>query len=387
MGWLEDFVEHTKYGEAPPKVMFWVAVSTVAGALRRKVWIDEFTFQWTPNFYVLLIGPPGVLKKSTSINLGMRMLARVDGVEFGAQATTWEQLITHMAGSTQTYKVEGKDFEASCLTIDLSEFGTLFDPQNRAMVDALTDIFDAKLHTFKKETKTNGCDEIINPWLNICACTTPGWLDDNFSGKFVRSGFAGRVIYVYCDKPGRIAHPSRHMPGGMRRAEDELVEGLRKIAELSGPARLTEEAYKWSEAWYEKYRDWLENECPKADMGLYSRKQAHMMKLATVISASNGNFPVIGVQELKEACTVLESVEADVSTVFGTVGQSPVSKLARNLVDVLVKEGEQKKKVLYRKHFFRLVGIKEFNDAVESAKQSGMVKEGGVIGESTLKVV
>lgn len=388
MGWLEDFVEHTKYGEAPPKVMYWVGVSTIAGALRRKVWIDEFTFQWTPNFYVLLIGPPGVLKKSTSISLGMRMLQRLEDIDFGPQIITWEQLISHMADSRQTYRVDGADFEASCVTIELSEFGTLFDPENRSMVDNLTDIWDAKLGRISKETKTNGCDEVLNPWLNICACTTPGWLDDNFSSKFVRSGFASRMIYIYCEDPGRVAHPSRKMnKAWMGKQENELVERLRVIAEYAGEFKLTEEAYAWSENWYEKFRDYLENECNKTDMSLYSRKQAHLMKLSMVISASKGRFPEIGVEELMEADAVLDGIKGDVQQVFGTVGQSTTSKLARSIVEVLTKEGEQTKKVLYRRHFFRLVGVGQFNEALDSVKASGMVREVGNLNDPVLRVV
>lgn len=397
MGWLEDFVEHTKYGETPPKVMYWVGVSTIAGALRRKVWIDEFTFQWTPNFYMLLVGPPGRLKKSTSIDLGSRLLARIEGIDFGPDAITWEQLITHMADSRQTYKVNERDFEASCVTVNLSEFGTLFDPGNRPMVDALTELFDAKLKTFRKETKTNGHDEVVNPFLNMFACTTEGWLEDNFSTKYIRSGFSSRVIFIHCDETGRAAHPARKMAKMLglsildakaKLAEEEtgLVERLEEIAEYSGEYKLTEEAYEWSEKWYEEFRDFLEQKCNEDEMSLYSRKQSNLMKLAMVISASKGKFPEIDVDELREAAEKLDSVNEDVMRVFGNVGQSPVSKLAKDIVGILKREGEQKKRVLYRKHFFRTVGVSQFGEAVDSVKASGLVIEVGNLNDSILKV-
>lgn len=391
MGWLEDFVEHTKYGEAPPRVMKWVGVSTIAGALRRKVWIDEFIFQWTPNFYILLVGDPGILKKSTSSRLGMRILEKVEGIDFGPQIVTWEQLITHMADSTQTYKVNGRDFVASCVTIELSEFGTLFDPTNRQMVDNLTDLWDSKLTTLKKETKTNGCDEVQNPWINIIAGVAPGWLDDNFSGKYVRSGYASRVIYVWCDiaEVGVKAHPSRSMPdmAAMREREEHLLDGLKQIADYAGPFKLTEEAYKWSEDWYSKLRKKLREDCDRTERSLYSRGQSHLMKLAMVISASRFKFPEIGVYELEEANLMLEETKAGVQQVFGGVGQSPTSKLARDIVEVLVREGEQTKKILYRKHFFRVVGINQFGEALESVKASGIVREVGNVNDPILRVM
>ena len=51
----------------------WVGVSTIAGALRRKVWIDQAYFKWYPNFYIILVAPPGIVAKSTTASLGMRL--------------------------------------------------------------------------------------------------------------------------------------------------------------------------------------------------------------------------------------------------------------------------------------------------------------------------
>lgn len=388
MGWLEDFVEHTKYGEAPERVMYWVGVSTIAGALRRKVWIDEFLFQWTPNFYILLVGPAGVLKKSTSSGVGMRILNKVEGIDFGPQSMTWEQLISHMAASTQEYKIGDKPFEASCCTIELSEFGTLFDPANRQMVDNMTDLWDSKLHTFRKETKTNGCDTVVNPWINLIAGVTPGWLDDNFSDKFIRSGFASRVVYVHCraDEVKENAHPSQDMPPDMQEAEDRLFRRLVEISTYAGEYKLTPQAYAWSKEWYHEYRKNLA-QMKEDDMSLFSRKQTHLMKLAMIISASRGKFPVIDVAELEESNRKLVELTNGIDAVFGRVGQSPVSKMAREVVEALAKHGEMTRKELYRKYFFRVSGVDAFDEAVKSAKAGGLIREGGRVDEPMLKVV
>src|SRR5574337_1975356 len=87
--WLDDFVTYSSFCEASQKMMRWVGISTIAGALRRKVWIEEEYFKWAPNFYILLVGPPGVVKKSTSINIGYGMLAALPGINFGPDSVTW----------------------------------------------------------------------------------------------------------------------------------------------------------------------------------------------------------------------------------------------------------------------------------------------------------
>ena len=64
--WLKAYMEYAGYGEAPKYMHFWTGVSVIAGALRRKVWIDEIYFKWYPNFYIIFVAPPGVVSKSTT---------------------------------------------------------------------------------------------------------------------------------------------------------------------------------------------------------------------------------------------------------------------------------------------------------------------------------
>lgn len=388
--WLDDFVAHTSYGETPPKVMWWVGVSTIAGALRRKVWIDQFTFQWTPNFYILLVAPPGRIKKSTSIGLGMRLLQRVDGIDFGPQTVSWQQLITHMADAKQTVDINGKPFDMSCVTIALSEFGTFFDPTDRFMVDQLTDLWDGKLGVMTKETKTNGCDAIVNPWINIFACTAPGWVTDNFTPKLVRSGFASRPVYLYADKRyRRVAFPRRQMPSDsfMAEREEDLVRGLIQIAEYAGEFQLTEAAYAWVDKWYEGFCDMVESYGDSIEAGLYERGQAHLLKLAMVISSARNKFPVIDVAELELASSKLSEVDEDVRQIFSYVGQSSTSKSAKELLEVLAKHGSMTRKELYRRFFFRTISSTDFELAMQSAKAGGLVRESGDLSNPMLELI
>ena len=59
-------MEYTAPLESPDRMHFWTGVSTIAGALRRKVWIDQRYFQWTPNFYIVLAAPAGIIAKSST---------------------------------------------------------------------------------------------------------------------------------------------------------------------------------------------------------------------------------------------------------------------------------------------------------------------------------
>lgn len=389
--WLDDFVAHTSYGEAPPKVMFWVGVATIAGALRRKVFIDEDIFQWSPNFYLIIVAKPGVVKKSTSIGLGMRLLKRVDGIDFGPQIVTWQQMVSHMAGICQEVMLpNGKPFEMSCCTIGLSEFGSFFKKDDDDMITQLTDMWDGRLGTTVKETKGNGHDYVTNPWINIMACCTPDWIARNFSNSLVGEGFGSRPIYLFADTPARyITSPRRNMlsqemsPDIMQMEEDHLVERLQGFAELAGEFRKTEEAYEWEEEWYPAYMESLLKK-PSAEASIGVRRQTHLNKLAMVLSVSRGHWPVIDVQEMMDANALLTDLEGDVAKVFGHVGQSPITAAARELVSIVARTGAMKRKDLYRMYFFRTMKSTEFDQAVDSAKASGLIAEGGAQSDTTL---
>ena len=77
-------------GEAPERFHFWCAVHAVGGALRRRVYIDAGNFRWMPNWYIILVAPPGVAKKSTVINIGARLLRTVPGVNIGDKSISSE---------------------------------------------------------------------------------------------------------------------------------------------------------------------------------------------------------------------------------------------------------------------------------------------------------
>lgn len=381
--WLNDFLDYSTGGESPPRYMFWVGVGTIAGVLRRKVWIDQVHFQWTPNFYVLLVGPPGGPKKTTSINIGLNLLKRVEGIDLGPQITTWQQLVGHMADAKQSFgpednkfKVDGVEFEASCCTIAISEFGTFFDPLNRELTDNLTDMWDGKLGTIRKETRTMGTDEIVNPFLNIMAGTTPGWINMNFSTKLIMSGFASRLVYVYEERPVKdVAYITREKIDRRTKLKmaDDLVERLKVFAEVAGEFKMSEEAYVWGEKWYSDYRNKQRGMANQLEAGFYERQQTHLHKLAMVLCVSRGGFPHIEVEDMIRADEAIKSLEPDVKEVFGRVGQTRIATAAGELVEVMRKLRKVSKSALFRRFFFQNMSTEEFDLAVDSAKAAGYI--------------
>lgn len=337
--WLKAYVEHTRISEAPDSFHFWTGVATIAGALRRRVWLDELTHQWVPNFYIVLVGPPGVVTKSTTVGLGMRMLRKIKGITFGPEATTWQKLTMALQEATETIKwyKDGKEIkkEMSCITCEVSELGTFFRFDDDAFMSVLIDLWDGKEKPWSYSTVGRGETVIPNPWLNIIGCTTPAWLRQNFPEHMIGGGLTSRTIFVYAEQKRRlIAYPSQEtLPQDFWDVERKLVEDLLQIATLVGEYELTKDARQWGREWYEKHWAGVPLHMASERYGGYrARKQGHIHKLAMVLASAQRPDLVINREDLEMAEKLLQTVEPDMIKVFESIG---VVDEAKNVSELL----------------------------------------------------
>lgn len=346
--WLKAYMAYTRDSESPDDFHFWSGVSTLAGALRRRVWIDMRKFQWTPNFYIILVGPPGIAAKSTSTRVGMRLLeltnASMDSTEstikFGPQSMTWQALTQSLEESQESTKYfDSKGQEClitnSSLTISIPELGTFFKMEDSSMMDVMVSLWDGQLETWGHKTKSSGNIEIKNPWLNIIGCTTPSWLENNFPEHMIGGGLTSRIVFVYGDaKRHLVPYPDEVSAGPEYYAlEKSLVEDLRSITRLVGPYELTAAARQWGRDWYSRL--WGSRPTHMASdrySGYIARKQTHIHKLAIILAAAKRDQLVIEQEDLMEADQLLLSVEPHMMKVFESVGLVDEAKHVAELV-------------------------------------------------------
>lgn len=375
--WLQAFTEYASFGEAPISFYFWVGVSAVAGAVRRRVWIDQGYFKWIPNFYIILVAPPGIVSKSTTASIGMNLLRRVPGIKFGPDVVTWQKLAQSLAQSLELFDLgDGTMMPMSAVTIESSEFGTFLNPNDREMVDVLVSLWDGKQGTFVKSTKTQGDDVIENPFVNIIACTTPAWLEGNFPEYMVGGGFTSRCVFLFADtKRNYVAYPRRALPDNFNEMGDRLVADLESISLLRGEYVLTPDAIHWGEAWYERH---FRTKPPHLDNdrfgGYLARKQTHIHKLAMVLSASRRDDLYISDETLSLANDLITSLELDMPRVFDKIGTSPESRGAAQLVSIVRSGDAIETGALYRQ-LFRTLSYDDYTKALQSAIAAGHVEQ------------
>lgn len=371
--WISAFMEYASFSEAPRHMHFWTGVSTIAGALRRQVWVDMAYFKWFPNFFVILVAPPGIVSKSTTASIGMSLLKKVPDVKFGPDVVTWQALVTSFAESTISFQYQGEFHAQSAITIESSEFGNLLNPQDKEMVDLLVSLWDGKQGAFEKKTKGSGTDIVENPWINLIACTTPAWIAGNFPEYMIGGGFTSRCLFVYADKKAKlVAYPSDLVPDDMVQKAQNLVQDLCQISTLAGPYTLTPEAKKWGNIWYEAHYEAKHINLDDERFGGYlARKQTHIHKLAMILAAAESNHLQITADHLALANQMVSDLEPDMQFVFSKIGKSEEAVYSERLIWYVSKREGCPYDEAYRFVHAHFPKIQDFEAVVTGAVRSG----------------
>lgn len=374
---IKGYIDYTDNLEAPTLFHLWTGVATIAGALRGKVWIDMGYFKWKPNFFIVFVAPPGVVSKSTTLNVGMGLLRQIEGIHFGPESATW-QAVTDAFREAEEVVAEIGD-KMSALTIVASELGTFLDPKNREMIDILNDLWDGRNSPWQRRTKGEGATEIQNPWLNFAGCTTPAWIQENFPHYAVGGGFTSRTVFVYGEqKRTLIAYPKLEMDAfGNQYATDrlKLINDLRKISSLAGEFVLTNEAIEWGKVWYERHwKTSPQNLNLELYGGYVARKQTHIHKLAMIVSAAQRDDMLITPADLIEAQGLISSLEPAFAKVFSALADNKEVHYLAQLIRIVERHGRILKTELWRL-MMGTVTYDQFENAIRGALVSEHVRE------------
>lgn len=381
--WLTEFMDYASHGEAPRRMYFWAGVSAIAGALQRKVWIDQSYFKWYPNFYIVLVAPPGIVSKSTTSNTAISLLREVPGVNFGPDIVTMQALVQAFGEKLEGFEYNGDIHTMCALTLEASEFGNLLDPNDKDMVDLLVTLWDGKPGVLKKNTKTSGNDIIENPWINLIACTTPSWIAGNFPEYMVGGGFTSRCIFVYADKKEKlVAYPGLSVPRNIGEQRRKLIEDLTDISKIVGEYQLTPNAVAWGESWYKEHYTVKKLHLDDERFGGYiARKQTHVHKIALVLAASSSSTRLITEEHLAIADRMVTDLEGDMKFVFEKIGKSDSSTHTDRLIWFVRSRGRMPYHEAYRHVHAYFPSMRDFEDVLAGCLRAGFLKiekSGGV---------
>lgn len=388
--WLDRFVDYTlPFGEAPEHMYWWVGISTIAATLRRRVWLDRGTYTIWPNLYVMIVAPPGVVQKSTTLAQGVGIIKAVPGVRLGPKATTWQQLYKEFqtaAEESGKFQWNGEEMTEAAVVCFVSELGTFIDTADKQFQQHLIDFWDGE--SGRKSSLTNGDFELRNPIMSIVGCTTPEWFSSSFKEQEIGGGFLSRFIIVHANEASKIIeNPAefieiREKELGVRRSQikTELIEDLRSIAEIVGPFELTPDAKAWMKQWYTQHKLSDIPAMPTImQLGYAQRKHTMIYKIAMCLSAGRAQWPTIDLATVQEAERLITALEEPWRKVMQGVGISKTTALADKIVE-LVRRRPTTLSLLRTQTFRMLPEGVELDRVVDGmVKAALLVREGASI--------
>ncbi len=358
--WLGYYAKYTQESESPDDFHLWTGLSIIASAVRRNVWLNQGTYILYPNLYVVLVGPPGRVRKSTTIRLGRRLLLNLENINFGPDSVTREELIRQLGKISTTAK-------QAALTIHSTEMSSLIEPSGIKMIQFLTDIFDGDFK-WKYATKGQGKDTIHNPCLNILAATTPTWIADGLPADVIGHGFTSRVIFIYGDDR-RYLRPFPKEPDA--ELIKDLASDLDHISRLEGP-------FLWGPGAKDTYSAiYSQIDKSKPDdyriEGFHNRKDIHVLKVAMLFSLSENDGLVLESPFIEAAFDALNEIEESMGKTFSAVGKYALASDYERMMSTILEAGEMTSEAIHEK-FYAIGDVKEIANLLMMGLSCGVIE-------------
>lgn len=332
--WLNAYLKFVENSEPPISYHVWTALSTIAAALARKVVLPWGLYDLYPNFYVILVGPPGN-RKGTAMKVGKRMLREL-GIKLASDCVTRARLIEELEANRIPYGPPEKLIETCSLSIFSEELVVLLGDKNPDMISTLCDLYDCP-EVWDYATKNKGVNLLQNVYLNIIGATTPQLLKSRITADAVGGGLTSRVIVVNeRQKAKTVALP--FLTEEEMKLHEDLLHDLDQIRQLEGRFVFSTTAIKLYADWYEDPRSATAVDDPRFD-GYNSRRATHLRKLCMLVSASRSNELVIRSKDFQRSLALLESVEDKMLGAFHGVGTSDQAKLLSDVIEFLMMHG------------------------------------------------
>ena len=366
--WLSAYRKYIVKQESPDIFHFWVAVSLIAVAMKRNVFIDRKAYQIYPNQYIFLVSESALCKKSTAMNIGLKLLHNIDTITIVHGKATTEGLIDIMkrasADPSGMIKPDGS------LLVHADELTSLFGKASYVtdVITFLTSTYTADAY-LDFATRGRGIEKVRNPCPSILTGTTPGQMGDVFPSVVLSSGFMGRILLIWGNAHLRVAGPELK-----REMEDALIHDLGCIAQLCGEMKMTEAARKFFVTWY----DSLEIPIQPELHSFFQRKHDHVLKTAMVISAAESDEMILTLEHLNSAIAAIEFVEESIPDAIASIGatiQSIVSDQIYNVIRLSAPNAISHSNVLRRVYRRLTYGAQEFQQIIDSLKQADKIKE------------
>lgn len=317
--WIDEYIQLIADStESPTKYHWWCAVTAIAAALKRHVWIDRVNYKLYPNLYTVLVGRPGLGKGAAMMPM-LKLLKESGAVHTLSDRITMEFVLERLSKGfpATTHGVVGVKLGTEANALIVSSELSVFITASQFSITALSDLWDSKEGTYGYGTRGKGEHNIESPCVSLLGGSAQEWLVKSIPSDAVGGGFTRRVNFVLATKKDRkIAWPARN---GFQ-SYDNLVDDLREMGMLRGEVVFNHGARQVFEDYYNSCEpDEFDDE---ASAVYKTSKWANAAKIAIALSVARGDSLEITRDDFQQAIDKCNEVAKDIPMVFRAVGES-----------------------------------------------------------------
>ena len=369
-------MEYTFNTEPARQFHEWVGMAAISMALRKKVWFRFGRIRIHPNLFIVLTSEPGVARKTQAIAYGEEIVGEVSAIITSADAITPQAMLEDLEISKAEEPMpDNTVLIHNSLSVISSEFESFLGQKkdNTKMLVLLTDLYDCKIRPYRYRTKGAGTNVIASPFLTLVAGTTPESLASALPSIAIGGGLTTRILFIWADgKDKKVDIPE--ISAEVKELKKHLIHDLTVISRIIGAYTYDKASRKWWKDWYAVYEELSPNRLCKdpAFRGWYTRKPTLMLKVGVLLAAAKSDTLTVGIPELEESLSRIESVEEVMHKGFAAIGRSEITADVALVMQIVQRSKAISEKVLLAQ-VWRDIDDRKFDNVMNTCIKAGNI--------------
>ncbi len=357
---LENYRIFTKGNETPELIHLWCGLTALAGAIEKRMWIDQKFFKLYFNLYVLLLAPAGVAAKSTSMGVALRML-REAGMNLMEGSILKEKIIEDLESIERSYAAPTGNFNHSSVTFVSNELNVLLS-SGADMIKFLVDIFDRD-DSYVYKTKKSGSYEIKYPYFNLISAAVPQWFSEYMSSDMGATGLLARFIIVYEEhKRGKVPMPV--ITPEQEEARVRCMDTIYALGQMYGEMLMSKEARDFFCEWYMK-QDSNVSDDYRLNSYFERRNKIHILKIAALMALGDLRTS-IELIDFERAIHLLEKTEVKIRLAYIMTGGNKLTPYIHQVLNLLDTNNGQVKMATIVQMLYHELDIEEIKKLIST---------------------
>jgi len=391
---IADFMEFSDGSTSPEIFRLWSAISLVAGALERRVYVTTARGSLYPSLYILLVAGPGVGKKIVETVRWFWANTKVpnsteEAFHVGPDSMTKASLVDNIESAVKVHiPPDGSPITYHSLLVASEEFSVLLPEYNAEYIATLNGIWNNKDH--HTETRRYGTHQLVdieNPTLNLLGGYQPAMLGSKFPEDAWATGLVRRIIMIHSTK-GEYKDLG-HVDPKKETVRQKILEKISQISQMYGEC--TWDGERFAEGCeapsFAAVRAWDKSGFPDggepvpthSKLQYYNKSRTeHLLKLSIVSAIARTGMMNIQLQDVRRAIYWLTEAEKRMPDIFREMIGKSDAQVLEELQRYLLAEWARSKRqpvqeVMLFKFLVGRVPHEKAQSLLETADKAGII--------------